>query len=379
MAKSRIMVVEDEPIAAMDIQAGLEDLGYEVPAVASSGEEAIRLAADISPDLILMDITLAGAMTGVEAAGRIRQAQQIPVIFLTAHQDRDTVVQARTAEPFGYLNKPCDRLSLRNTIEVALYKSAADARARDAEERLRLGLQRLVDERTGDFERTNQELFEFCYALSHELRAPIARLQGMSAALLEECSACPREKPRIFAERIHHASLQQRKVVDSILTLSRISRIELQRREVDLSAMADRISEVLRAEGSRPAVSIAVAPGLKALADPVLMQICLENLLRNAVKFTAHTPEARVEFGRERQDGGDVYFVRDNGAGFDMKYVEKLFVPFQRLHSQTGYPGTGNGIGLATVSRIVKRHGGRIWATSETDLGATFFFTLTGC
>ena len=368
------MLVEDEAITALDLQTRLEELGYEVFAVVSNGADAVRIAGETSPELILMDINLNGTITGIAAAEQIRMAQKIPVVFLTAHQDSETMLQAITAEPFGYLTKPCNQSTLKNTIEVALHKSAADSKVRDAEERLRLGLEQLVAERTSEFDRINQELAEFCYAISHELRAPIARLQGMSAVLLEECSACPKENPHNIAERIHHASLQQRKVVDAILALARISRIELQLQEVDLSTQAVHIIKKLLADVPQHEISIAVTPGIKVLADPGLMHVCLQNLLSNAVKFTAHKGDARIEFGRDQQDGEEIYFVRDNGAGFNMKYVDKLFVPFQRLHKQDEFSGTG--IGLATVCRIVKRHGGRIWANAERNKGATFFFSL---
>lgn len=239
---------------------------------------------------------------------------------------------------------------------------------------LRQELECLKDQRSTDLERTDQELTEFCYAISHELRAPIARLQGMSEALREDCSECPRETPRIYAGRIAYASRQLEQVVDSILFLSRLSRSILAPSDVDLSGMADQVVASLLAKGPKREVSVVIAPGLTAHADPDLMKVCLEKLLDNALKFTAFTREPLIEFGITDQNGQRVFFVRDNGAGFDMAYSDKLFIPFQHLHSQKEFPGIG--IGLATVRRIVERQGGKVWTEAAEGKGATFFFTL---
>jgi len=239
---------------------------------------------------------------------------------------------------------------------------------------LRRELERLKDQRSSDLERVSQELTEFCYAISHELRAPIARLQGMSEALKEDCADCPRETPRIYASRIAYASRQLEQVVDSILFLSRLSRSTLTPGDVDLTGLAGQVIESLLAKGPKREVSVVLAPGLTAHADPKLMKVCLENLLGNALKFTAFSREPMIEFGVTDHNGQRTFFVRDNGAGFDMAYIDKLFIPFQHLHSQKEFPGIG--IGLATVRRIVDRHGGTVWAEAVEGKGATFFFTL---
>lgn len=260
--------------------------------------------------------------------------------------------------------------------ELLLLGTSRDITERkDAETALLLlneHLERLVRERTADLEQSNQELATFCYAVSHELRAPIARLQGFSTILAELCHDSA--ESAFVAARIDAASLQLQAVVDAILLLSRLSRMELNLQELDLSAMAQEQLAQLRAENSGRSLEVVIAPGIRGVADANLMQICLANLLGNACKYTGQTPAARIEFGVADCSGREVYFVRDNGAGFDMSYADKLYVPFQRLHQQEDFPGLG--IGLATVKRIVDRHGGELWGESATGSGACFYFTL---
>lgn len=234
-------------------------------------------------------------------------------------------------------------------------------------------LERLVSERTTALEKTNEELASFCYTVSHELRAPIARIQGFCTVLAEEGD----ERRRGFIrERLTHASRQLQGVVDAILMLSRLSRVELVPVRVDLSEIVRRKGRALQAEQPERQVELVVHPGIIASADPGLMEICLENLLSNAYKFTTQAESPRIEFGSSRGPDGPVYYVRDNGAGFDMTYSDMLYAPFQRLHQHREFPGSG--IGLATVKRAVERHGGRIWAESKVGEGATFYFTLGG-
>ncbi len=247
------------------------------------------------------------------------------------------------------------------------------AEAQRAVRALNEQLEQLVAERTADLEKSNEELASFCYAVSHELRAPIVRLQGFSSILGEVCQEAG-ETTAFMAARIEAASRQLQTVVDSILMLSRLSRMELSLRQVDLSEMAERKLAMLRAEDPERQVVPVVAPGITAVADASLMEICLDNLIGNAFKYTGTTPRARIEFGVCDDAGTTAYFVRDNGAGFDMSYAEKLYAPFQRLHQHVEFPGMG--LGLATVKRIIERHGGHIWAESAVGKGATFFFTL---
>lgn len=257
--------------------------------------------------------------------------------------------------------------------ELAL--SVAERKKAEAEVRaLNIHLENLVSERTAELEQSNRDLSGFSYAISHELRGPIARLQGFSAALMEESDNPGGDESRYIARRINAASHQLQHVVDSLLLLNRLSRAELSRETVDLSAIASEIAGRLVIENVGQQVEIEIMPGVVAGCDGRLMTICLENLLGNAYKFCGAKSGAKIEFGACKDNDLTVYYVRDNGAGFDMAYARKLFIPFSRLHQQEDFPGSG--IGLALVQRIIDRHGGRIWADAEPNKGACFYFTL---
>jgi len=223
-------------------------------------------------------------------------------------------------------------------------------------------------------EAANRELEAFSYSVSHDLRAPLRAIDGFSQALLEDCADRLGAQGRDHLQRVRAGAQRMGRLIDDLLALSRIHRAELKRESVDLSALAREVGEALsRAEPER-AVELRVEDRITTTGDPGLLRVVLENLIGNAWKFTRPKGGARIEFGSEIHDGVPVYFVRDNGAGFDMAYVAKLFGPFQRLHSGRDFEGTG--IGLATVARVVRRHGGRVWAEAFVQGGATFRFTL---
>ncbi|MFB3820148.1 MAG: ATP-binding protein [Candidatus Methylomirabilales bacterium] len=251
------------------------------------------------------------------------------------------------------------------------------ARRREVEEeirRLNTELERRVQERTADLAAANKELESFAYSVSHDLRAPLRGINGWSQALAEDYGDVLDEQGRTYLETVRAETRRMGELIDALLGLSRVSRAEMQRQAVDLGALARDVERDLRRAEPERRVEFVIAPGLAVHGDPSLLRAVLHNLLGNAWKFTAHRPDARIELGVSHADGRPVYWVRDNGAGFDMAYAGKLFAPFQRLHRQDEYPGTG--IGLATVQRIVHRHGGRIWAEGEVGKGATLFFTL---
>lgn len=260
--------------------------------------------------------------------------------------------------------------------EIIRYGTAQDiSKRKEAEDEIRNlneHLEHLVIERTTALERSNEELATFCYAVSHELRAPIARLQGFSNLLGESCKDSG--DVSFLAARIANASQHLQSVVDAILQLGRLSNSELSLQNIDLSEMVTRELKLLCDESPERNLEFNVTPGVMAVADSKLITICIQNLIGNAFKYTGQTTNARIEFGVIHEDGNEVYFVRDNGAGFDMAYSDKLFTPFQRLHLQNEFDGIG--IGLATVKRIVELHGGEIWAKSSIGQGATFSFTL---
>lgn len=231
-----------------------------------------------------------------------------------------------------------------------------------------------VAQRTRELEVSNQELQAFSYSVSHDLRAPLRTIDGFSLALEEDFSDTLNEQGRDYIRRVRGGVQRMGTLIDALLQLSRVTRSEVQRESVDLSHLATLIFHELNTNDGDRKVTFRAQPDVIADADPRLMRVAFENLIGNSLKFTSKTPEAVIEFGRSNADGETVYFIRDNGAGFDMQYVDRLFTAFQRLHGDRDFKGSG--IGLATVSRIIRRHHGNIWAEGEIGRGATFFFTL---
>jgi light-regulated signal transduction histidine kinase (bacteriophytochrome) len=210
--------------------------------------------------------------------------------------------------------------------------------------------------------------------VSHDLRAPLRAIDGFSRILLEDWSTQLGEDGKHQLDRVCQASQRMGQLIDDLLSLSRVSRSQMHRQTVELSALATNVVEELRRERPERPVQVIIEPGLRVKGDANLIRIVLENLVGNAWKFTERQPKARIEVSALQKEGETVYFVRDNGAGFDMAYADKLFGAFQRLHDVTEFEGTG--IGLATVQRIIHRHGGRVWAEGAVEQGATFYFTL---
>ncbi|HZQ43778.1 MAG TPA: CHASE3 domain-containing protein [Acidobacteriaceae bacterium] len=231
-----------------------------------------------------------------------------------------------------------------------------------------------VAQRTSELAQSNEELEAFSYSVSHDLRAPLRTIDGFSLALQEDFAGKLDEQGRDYINRVRNGVQRMGTLIDSLLQLSRVTRYEAQRERVDLSELATTVFGDLHGLDPQRKVRWTAEPGLTADADPRLMRVAFENLIGNALKFTARTDDATIMFGSSPQNGETVYFLRDNGAGFDMQYVDRLFTAFQRLHGEREFKGSG--IGLATVSRIIRRHHGSIWAEGEPGKGATFFFTL---
>ncbi|HEU5429084.1 MAG TPA: ATP-binding protein [Actinocrinis sp.] len=249
-------------------------------------------------------------------------------------------------------------------------------RAEERARQLNTELEQRVRDRTAELEASTRELDSFAYSVSHDLRAPLRAVAGFSEVLLEDYADRLDKDGQEYLNRVLAATDRMGGLIDDLLDLSRAARVELARSPVDLSRLSEHVVAELRAaEPDREGgVEIRVEPELKAFGDPALLRLVLQNLIGNAWKFTAKKPDARIEIGSAERDGEQVFFVRDNGAGFDMRYVDKLFVPFQRVHSFHEFAGSG--IGLAIVWRIIARHGGRVWAQGEPGLGAAFHFTL---
>jgi PAS domain S-box-containing protein len=247
-----------------------------------------------------------------------------------------------------------------------------------SEEKLNLlntELEQRVRERTIQLETTNNELEAFSYSVSHDLRAPLRGIDGWSLALLEDYGDVLDEKGQLYLNRVRSETQHMSGLIDDLLRLSRVTRMELKQSKVNLSDQAHVISDRLWEEFNSNPPEFVIQPDIEAYGDAQLLEIVMTNLLANACKFSARQSSPRIEFGRVQIDGTIAYYVRDNGVGFDSSNAKKLFGAFQRMHKQTEYPGTG--IGLATVKRVISRHGGKVWAESQRNQGAAFFFTLS--
>ena len=358
-ARPKVLLVDDVEANLIALEALLGSLDCELIR-APGGNEALRQLLKQEFAVMLLDVQMP-EMDGYEVARHAHDnpvTRDVPIIFVTAmHETRENVFRGYDAGAFDLLFKPIDPYVLRSKVQVFLD--------------LYLGRRRLRDEVAAHRE-TLAEVEAFNYSVSHDLRTPLRPLDGFSQALLEDYGDRLDDKGKDYLQRIQTAARRMGQLIDDMLELSRVSRAELERRSVDVSAMVRSIWEELRTETPTRKAELLCDPGAHVNGDPRLLRIAVENLVRNAWKFTADRSPARIEFGR-LPEKPEVYFVRDNGVGFNPAYASRLFQPFQRLHSSQ-FPGTG--IGLAIVSRVVRRHGGRIWGEGAVGEGATFRFTL---
>jgi signal transduction histidine kinase len=235
-------------------------------------------------------------------------------------------------------------------------------------------LEQEVSERTKELAMANRELEAFSYSVSHDLKAPLRTIEGFSLALEEDYGHQLDSTALHYLNRVRAGSAKMTQLISNLLQLSRVTRLELKKQSIDLTVMAGKISSELLSDEMDREIQFDIAPGLLATGDPVLVEILMDNLISNAWKYSQKVLNAKVEIGSQQQMGNTVFYIRDNGAGFDMKYANQLFKPFNRLHSAEEFDGTG--IGLATVSRIIERHHGKIWVKSAPNKGTTFYFTL---
>jgi len=406
-----ILLLDDVPDNLQVLSDILIREGFLVRPVASAAA-AFRTIEARLPDLVLADIKMPG-MDGYAFCRQLKaveRTRELPVIFISALGGTLDKVRAFEAGGVDYITKPFQsgevvarvrthlalrelRLSLsqlnlelegrvlartrelEDSLEALRLEVAERVRAQAQVQRMADELEQRVAERTAQLESANTELEAFSYSVSHDLRAPLRSVDGFSQALLEDCGERLGETGRNYLERIRSSGQRMGRIIDDLLKLSRANRDELCREETDLSGLCARIAADLARARPFPPVQVSIQPGMRVRGDGGLLQVLLENLLGNAWKFTSKCVSPRIQAGETVQPGGGrAFFIRDNGAGFDMAQADRLFRAFHRLHTDAEFQGTG--IGLTIVQRIVRRHGGRVWAEAEPGQGAVFFFTL---
>jgi len=377
-----ILLVDDQPANLVALEAMLQGLGQNL-IMANSGREALKWLLAHECAVVLLDVKMPD-MDGFETATLIRErdkSRHTPIIFLTAaDQSQTQAVRGYAVGAVDYLVKPVVPEFVRSKVAVFVELAKKNELLRRQTQRLQESEQDARDlaearaELVRDLEHKNRELESFSYAVSHDLRAPLRRIESFSRAVQESQAERLDQAGRRYLDRVREASRQMSQLIDDVLYLSRVTRAEMREQDVDLSGLvALLLGRMAEGEPGRE-VELRIRPGVTVTADGQLLRIALENLLENAWKFTSRTSAPRIEFGMTNVGGEPTYFIRDNGAGFDMAYADRLFGPFQRLHLASEFPGTG--VGLATVQRVIHRHGGRVWAEGMPGQGATFHFTL---
>lgn len=381
----KILAVDDSQTYLQELAGTLRNEGYDV-ALARSGEEALELLAVQSVDCVLLDLVMPG-LGGHETCRRIKAAPTVrdtPLIMLTAIEDRSAMLEGLAAGADDYISKSSEFAVLKARVRAQIRRKQFEDENRRIREQLLRKEFEAAEERnaralaearaalTEELERQNRELEAFSYTVSHDLRAPLRTIDGFSRALAEDFGESLGDQAKDYLRRVQGAAKRMGELIEDLLQLARVSRAELRRQRVDLSSIAYTITAGLR-DATRT-VDVQITPGLTSDADPGLVRTLLENLILNAWKFTSRTQAACIEVGTIDSAAGRAFFVRDNGVGFDQAHADRLFQPFQRLHSHSDFEGTG--IGLATVHKIVNRHGGKVWAEGSPGQGATIYFTF---
>ena len=356
-----ILVVDDRPANLIAMAHTLNETGVKI-VTAQNGEQALAATLDQDFALAILDVQMPG-MDGYELAELMRgnpETHSMPIVFLTAFSAEDwQVFKGYESGAVDYIIKPFNPHILLSKVRVFLEMHAQKRELENSQRELAA---------------VNRELESFAYSVSHDLQAPLRNIEGFSEALAEDCLGQLDERCRDYLGRISSEAERMAKLIQDLLRLSRITRAQMEMRPVDLSAVASEVMDRLRLGEPEREAEVDIAEGLMTEGDPVLLSQALENLLSNAWKFTGKAPRTNIQVGAQAINGETAFFVRDNGVGFDAQHADKLFAPFQRLHSQQDFPGTG--IGLSSVQRVVARHAGRVWCKSMPGAGATFYFTL---
>jgi two-component system sensor histidine kinase/response regulator len=363
--RARLLIVDDDAAQMQALASTLEIEGY-APAAFTSAAKALDALRESSFELVLTDLTMP-QMDGIEfleAAHRIDP--QIIGIVMTGHGSIDTAVAAMRAGALDYILKPFTLAAIRPVLERAL-----------TVRRLRvenLQLRQAQEEHTRQLKDANTELEAFSHSVSHDLRAPLRSMHAFARMLADEYGTALDERGRGYIQRVLGSTERMENLVEDMLRLSHVNAMELRRIAVDLSQLAGTIVDDLASREAQRHVETQITAGLRCEADPRLLRIALENLIGNAWKFTRKVARARIEVGAVLHEGVQQYFVRDNGAGFNSEYAKDMFAPFRRLHTANEFPGTG--VGLSIVQRVIRRHGGSVWADGAVGRGATFYFTI---
>ncbi len=374
--RPKCLLVDDLPDNLVALSSLLEEEEMDIH-TAHSGMEALDLLLENEYALALVDVQMP-LMDGFELAEIMRstfKTKSIPIIFVTAaDNDIKRMFKGYEAGAVDFLFKPLFSQVVIGKVKVFLdlynQKKLLEETFRKANEELEVKVQ----QRTHELTVARQEIESFSYSVSHDLRAPLRIMNGFSTSLLNLYSDQLDERGKDYLRRIIDSAKKMGELIDGMLILSNLSQMERKKESVNLSEMAREIVDELNKAESERNVSVEIHENLITEADPSLMFALMENLLENAWKYTSKTHSAEITIGSQVMENRKVFFVKDNGAGFNMKFVDKLFGAFQRLHAPTDFSGTG--IGLATAKRILDRHGGKIWAQGEVGKGATFYFYI---
>jgi two-component system sensor histidine kinase/response regulator len=361
----RVLIVDDEAAQLAALSNTLTHQGYTIVA-ASSGEEALTALHDQRFELLLTDLKL----PGIDGIALLRAALSIDpnlvAVLMTGHGTITTAVEAMQVGALDYVLKPFKLSAVLPVLARAL--TVRRLRIENAE------LERRVRERSAELEAANKDLDAFASSVSHDLRAPLRAVTGFAGIVLQDYAVTLTPEVRELIELIGQAGQHGEQLVEDLLRFSKLGRQPLAKQTVDTESLVRAVVDGLHGDDPSRSVRVDLGRLPHVVGDPILLRQVFENLLSNAFKFTRERDDATVTVGCERRDTEFVFFVRDNGAGFDMRYAGKLFGVFQRLHTQEEFAGTG--IGLSLVHRIIHRHGGRIWAEGQVGNGATFWFTL---
>jgi two-component system sensor histidine kinase/response regulator len=398
---TRVLIVEDSATQMEELRLILESEGYEVVTAPDGSAGLERFARDVF-DLVLTDIVMPN-MSGYELCRKLKddaRTREVPVIIVTTLADPMDIIQGLECGADNFITKPYepDHLLVRIATILESRRLRREGILRVGVEILFMGRkflitsdkQQVLDLLVSTFEdvvrknrelvgskaaleAANKELETFSYSVSHDLRGPLRTINSFSQILIEDYGDKLDARGHEHLVRVQEGVRRMGELIDDLLQLSRVTSGGLEKTHVDLTKLARTVAAELRETAPDRSAEFVIQDGLSAIGDPRLLRVVVDNLLGNAWKFTARGI-ARIEVGKSQGGKLPIYFVRDNGAGFDMKFASKLFGPFQRLHSDRDFAGTG--IGLATVQRIIHRHGGRIWAEGVVGRGATIYFTL---